>query len=109
MKEYQARTADGTRVCVSFQNLEHAKSAFRVYKSFPETDIRRSWILVLAEWESEAEADKARLDWISECGFVWNRKKAKDKMSRDEARGMMDSVIDHYRQAPKPTVTKVEI
>lgn len=67
MREYQIRNAELDGIFISFP--DHRKwEAMEYYDANVKTAGKNSVMhgakLVLAEWESQDEADKARLDWL---------------------------------------------
>ena len=54
----------------------------------------------VSEFESDAEADKARLDWIGRAAIYWD--------SRERHTMSVRECIDTYRNATKPTFTPIE-
>lgn len=124
MKEYQARTKDGKAMCMTWPdwNERGAKSWFREtgLTEF-EIDHRRDYVLVLAEWESEDEANEARLRWLEEnCaslyhggpsmgGNDWHLNYTEHGQRTRACGRTVAAVIDIARGAPAPKVTRVEV
>lgn len=111
MKRYEIRAADENTVLdyVGFDTMTpaHASGWFNVSvhdKFAPDTAV-----LGIAEFETESEADKARLDWLdSEISiddeivfFVCGKEIRKSGQS---VRGWIDKI----RPVPKPTFTVIE-
>ena len=93
MKQYEIRSPD-------------LKSTYSIRKK--EREIFEEWgggfgIVVLHEFESEAEADKARQDWLEEHYEVLIYSLCDTPMNKlpPTCREIMDS----YRNPPKPTLT----
>ena len=64
-----------------------------------------AWTLGIAEFESDAEADKARLDWIQENGF--NAAADASRRYLDRPGSDIRITLDFARNAPKPTFTRL--
>jgi len=100
MKEYQARIEiDGPVMC-AFTSENEARAWFR---GLPTDDLRRTYICILAEWETEAEADKARLDWINTFWVNGLARACVDSSSND-----IRIVIDTARNAPQTKCAVIE-
>ena len=90
MKRIEAR--DETGKVMTYWTLEQLDEAKRLVALSAAP-----WVLGIADFESEAEADAKRLDYIREFeDFEWK-----------EGYTLLES-IDKARNAPKPTFTKIE-
>lgn len=99
MKNYEIRRADlqGRLASFHFREEQTALSIYRSsFKHAPDTDWRHGSKLVIHEWETDAEEDKARLDWLEEHGNPENER----HFTRKD--------LDELRSAPQPTVTVIE-
>jgi hypothetical protein len=105
MKQLEIRRADLQTIFVSFDWWEdrQARECYeRDFKNAPATDTRHGAKLVLHEWETDAEADKARLDWLERNWM--------DAMEWEWLNGLGEGLrdqIDAARNAPKPKVTVI--
>ena len=105
MKEYQARTKEGwiKRRWSTLEDFEAFKSGQpTLFRAYTET---RGWSFVMAEWETEAEADAARLDHIENLrssgqAAIWQQ---------FHPTMTFRQLIDAARNAPVAKVTRVEV
>lgn len=98
MKQYETRTHDLKHI---IDRLEDCSCDGAALNDHDLINGGRDYVLVLHEWETEAEADKARLDWLDRN---WSdfRVGGLDRMGSS-----IRSHIDSARNAPKPTVTVI--
>ncbi len=67
MITYEIRSADLQSIFCTFEEWEirEARALYEMqFKHATETDRRHGTVLVRAQWESNSEAEKARLDWL---------------------------------------------
>lgn len=115
MKEYQIRTPDLNSITRTLPCVD-VKLAIEIYQreyaDVAENDMRRGMVLVQAEWESDEEADRARLDWMQNngepTGFFFDSRRREWRDDYGEFRVTLRSAIDVARGAPTPKVTVIE-
>lgn len=98
MKQYETRTHDLKRIIARLEDCSCDGAARH------DHDIingGRDYVLVIHEWESEEEADKARLDWLEVIQCIVPLPALR------ELNGSVRKWIDRHRNAPKPTVTVI--
>ena len=118
MKEYQARSADMKSIMCQWPEWDKNRAIEtyrREYQNAPETDLRHGKVLVLAEWESPDEADRARLDWLENYGYengwdnrfnkTWSLELPKDQTGNTRN---IRAAIDAARKAPEEKITVIE-
>ena len=92
MKRIEARDSTGrVMACWPMDELDRAKRFANLSES--------PWTLGVSEFESDAEADGARLDWIGQNAFYWH--------SGEHHTMSVRKCIDATRNAPKPTWTPI--
>jgi hypothetical protein len=97
MKQYEIRTRDLATVRFVYEHWEGDRYALEHFRENSGPDE----VLVLSEPETEAEADKARLDWLE-------AKPTASAVPRMKARhGSVRAWIDHERNAPQPKITVI--
>ena len=110
MKEYQMRCPNLTLLTAMWGWFDGEGTAREGYKRLLQFERNKDHVLVLHEWESDAEADKARLDWMGQVR----------RYTRDDGNGLSNywqlggigdetlrQAIDRLREAPKETVTVI--
>lgn len=115
MKEYQARSADMKSIMCQWPEWDRNRAIEtyrREYANAPTTDLRHGKVLVLAEWESPQEADRARLDWMQEfgepAGFFFDTRKSEWRDDKGDCAVKLRDAIDSARRAPESKVTVIE-
>lgn len=93
MKRIEARDSIGTvKVFWPVEDLEKAKRLCKL------SSVR--WTLGVVEYESAAEADEKRLDWIQDHIWVFKLMRVDSSIRRD---------VDIARNAPKPVFTPIDV
>jgi hypothetical protein len=110
MKEFQARTPGLKSIICNWDDWDE-REARRVYekdyKTAPETGLRHLSVLVLAEWESPAEADTARIEWL-EANAV--RREIRLEVGRPNFRfHTVREALDDMRHAPANKLTILDL
>ena len=114
MKEYQARSADMKSIMCQWPEWDRNRAIEtyrREYQNAPETDLRHGKVLVLAEWESPDEADRARLDWLDNWGYELELPKSWSVELPSDQTGNTRNVraaIDAARKVPEEKITVIE-
>lgn len=106
MKRFEIRSRDLSQffyVCGEDWTEIEAKDKYSEIKSSLDC------VLVLHEFETKAEADKARLDWLQE-NIYQDRGHLIVCINHqsDFLKGTVRELIDKARQAPPPKVTVIE-
>lgn len=112
MKRYEIRNMDLKGIFMDFEpywELGRIKAIYRRdFKFKPETDPRHGAVLVLHERETDAEADKARLDWLNDANYIERFRRL--WFVNHDSQGFNDirQAIDRGRNAPTDKVTVIE-
>ena len=104
MKQYEIRSLDLNDVYLSDPKMEFILNIYEARKTDENDGYvgEETGIAILHEFESEAEADKARLDWLEEHHHILIDSLCDTPMNKLPL--TCREIMDSHRNPPKPTL-----